>query len=383
MRSSTEDASTSFLRIVGVAALVALAAEIALMPWLVELDAALWRAVLFARACGTDHAVDRLLVAATRMATLFLAAVAVLGVRQHGVRATWPPLAVCAIGLLTGRVMKNVFMRARPSSLLDAALGHSFPSAHVMNTTLAALAVLVLAAGFRHRIRWWAMATALLAIVAAGRLLLGRHWLLDVVGGGLAALALMGLCLPLFRRRPLFAPAALALALAAVLVTDLYWHPLHIRLPTPLDRATGSAVEVVAGTDLGASTRGGDWEATSERASGRAATWLRGAGTVVIELPATGAALGSSLDAGAELMLAGRPDIDGRRCAVVQVAVNGRALRPFVPFEGWREYRLPLPPGVLRSGVNEMRIEVVDERNSAWRFALVYLRVAADAIARL
>ena len=60
------------------------------------------------------------------------------------------------------------------------------------------------------------LAAALVATNFAGRLLLARHWLLDAVGGLLAALALTGLALPTFRRRPLFAPAALALTLAAV-----------------------------------------------------------------------------------------------------------------------------------------------------------------------
>lgn len=363
--------------------MAALAAEIVLLPRLVELDGALWRAVLFARGCDADRAVDWIVTAATRVVMVLLAAATVLSVRGVGVRETWPPLAVCAVGLLTGEFLKNVFMRERPSMIPDVALGHSFPSGHVMNTTLAALAILVLVAGFRHPRRWWA-AAALVAIVAAGRLLLGHHWLLDALGSGLAAVALMGLCLPSFRRRPLLAPAVLALALATVLTVDLHWRALEIRLPSPLSALTPRVVEIDVGAALGTAALRGDWTPLAERALGRLGAWLRGAGTVVIEMPAAAGGGGppSGEDAvpggrPAELVFAGRPDITDQRCVSLRVAVNGQALAPFVPFVGWREYRLPLPPGTVRPGANEVRIEAVADREAPWRFALVYLRVAA------
>jgi hypothetical protein len=99
---------------------------------------------------------------------------------------------------------------------------------------------------------------------------------------------------------------------------------------------------------------------------------MRGAATVTIELPRER----SNLDTGAEVTFAGRPDVDGDECAVLRLAVNGRPLAPFVPFAGWREYRLPLPAGALRPGANAVRIEAVDTRNAPGRFALVYLRLA-------
>src|ERR1041384_3180520 len=48
--------------------------------------------------------------------------------------------------------------RAPPSMPSGHFTGHSFPSGHVMNTALAAIAIVVLAAAFRHRRRWWAVA---------------------------------------------------------------------------------------------------------------------------------------------------------------------------------------------------------------------------------
>jgi len=371
-----------FLRTIGLAAAVALATELVLLPRLLAIDAAFWRWVLFARGCRTDDFVDTVVIGTTRAMVVLLVVATVLGLRQ-GVRHVWPPLAVCAIGLHVGKVLKNVFARERPSMLPDLALGHSFPSAHVMNTALAALAVVVLAAGFRHPRRWWAVAGLAVAIVFAGRLVLGHHWFLDAVGALLAAVALMGLGLPWFRRRPLLAPAALAIALTLVLAGVVYERTLGIRLPSPLSAHGESTTEVRMGTALGTPALTGGWEGPVERFRGGTVAWLRGAGTVAFELPDTVATRDrgdGSVPAGWQAMLAigGRPDVAPRRCLALHVAVNGKSLPPFVPFVGWREYRLLVPPGTLRPGLNEVRIEVATPGGDPSRFAFAYLRLDAD-----
>src|SRR6266481_7856955 len=222
-----------FLRTIGVVALVALAGEVVLMPHLVRLDAALWRAILYWRQCGVDRAVDHVVEPSTRLAIGVLVAVALLRARVDGVRRVWPSVAVCLIGLYAGKLLKNVFMRERPSMLPGPIVGHSFPSAHVMNTALAAIAIVVLAAAFRHPRRWWAASCVMVAIIFLGRLLLAHHWMLDAIGGLLAAVALNGLALPVVRRRPLVAPAALALVISGVLVVVTHAPMLKIRLPSP------------------------------------------------------------------------------------------------------------------------------------------------------
>jgi len=376
--------SPPFLRTVGLTALVALATELLLMPRLVAVDAAFWRWMLFARTCGTDRLVEMLVTGATRAMVVLLAAASVLALRDRGASGVWPPLAVCAVGLHVGKVLKNVFARERPSMLPEVALGHSFPSGHVMNTALAALAIIVLAAGFRHPRRWRGAAAVGVLIVFMGRLVLAHHWFLDAVGGLLAALALTGLCLPWFRRRPLLAPASLATALTLVLVAIIRERTLGISLPSPLSARAGSVTEVRVGAVLGTSALGGEWEHPMETFRGGDLAWLRGVGTVSLQLAdgATGrATTRRAVPAGSQAILAigGRPDIVQRPCLSMRVAVNGLPLRPFVPFVGWREYRLLVPPGTLRPGPNEIRLEIATSGDDhPWRFALAYVRLETN-----
>lgn len=374
----------AFLRTVGLVALVALACELLLMPRLVEIDAALWRAILFARGCATDRAIDWVVEVTTWAAVALLVAAALLRLRSDGVRAAWPPIAVCLLGLHVGKVLKNVFARERPSMLPGSILGHSFPSGHVMNSALAALAIIVLAAGFRHPRRWASAAMTIVTIIVFGRLVLAHHWLLDAIGGLLAAVALNGLTLPLVRRRPLLAPAALAAALTLLLAIVTYERALRIRLPSPLSIHEADGVELQIARALGTDALGGGWIAPPEHFRRGMYVWLKGTGTARIDVPEPGARKDRTdarpVPAGwqALLAIAGRPDITERRCLTMRVRVNGRELPPFVPFVGWREYRLLLPDGTLHPGANDVRIDVTDAAGEPWRFAIAYLRVDLD-----
>ena len=373
-------ATIRLLRIVGLLALVALGGEVLLMPRLVHLDGAVWRHILYWRQCSTDRIVDRLVDVTTYAAIALLAAAVVARLRQDGARAAWPPLAVCLLGLHVGKVLKNVFQRERPSMLPGAIPGHSFPSGHVMNTMLAALAVVMLAASCRHPRRWAAPAIVMAAVVFVGRLLLAHHWLLDAIGGALAAVALHGLALPAVRRRPLVAPALLALAATLVLTVVSHDRRLRVVLPSPLSvSADGIEVRPFALPD-GAALHGG-WDAAPGHFRRGGYLWMRGDASVAFDPGPLAAGDGvHPVPPGAEatLAIAGRPDITERRCLTMDVSVNGRALRPFVPFVGWREYRLLLPPGTLQPARNEVRLAVHDAAGAPWRFAVAYVRLDRD-----
>jgi hypothetical protein len=281
-------------------------------------------------------------------------------------------------------LLKNVLLRERPSMLPGTIVGHSFPSGHVMNTMLAALAVVVLTASLRHRRRWWTAASVVVVVIFAGRLLLAHHWLCDAIGGVLAALALYGLALPVVQRRPLLAPAAFSIALAAVVTIFTHHRALAIRLPSPLSVAEPDGVEVMVADAFGTPTLLGEWEPTPGHFRRGRYLWMRGTGVVVLDVPALDGTRKADdpqrVPAGwqASLAFAGLPDMRERRNLSMAVSVNGHAIASFIPFYGWREYRLLLPQGTLHAGRNDVRLEIADAGGAPWRFALVYVRLDLD-----
>ncbi len=183
----------------------------ALLPFAVIAGAG---AVLFAALCDAvgDHngitAVDRpvsawfaahrsvteghlglLLAKATSPAVLIaLVALTAVLLRWRGLRLESTVLAagtVLAYGV--GAVAKLSEHRARPLAPVNLApeTEPSFPSGHVL--VLTTVAFLVLALAWRHlsragRIAGTALAVAATAVISADRLVVGAHWLTDVVG---------------------------------------------------------------------------------------------------------------------------------------------------------------------------------------------------------
>ena len=210
---------------------------------------------------------------------------------------------------------------------------------------------------------------SLLAIITPARLL-AHHWFLDTIGGFLTALAMVGLCLPWFRRRPLFAPALLAVTLSAVLVIDATGHGLELPLPSPLSTRDAGTVEAHPSTLLGTASLEGAWEPTAGKENRRSFTWLGAVERFTSSFRRT-----PDIGGGAMLAIAVRPDTRDPPCLALRVHVNGHPLPPFVPYVGWREYRLAIPPHVLREGSNEIRIDVADEAGTPWRYGVAYVRI--------
>jgi membrane-associated phospholipid phosphatase len=98
--------------------------------------------------------------------------------------------------------LKLLFGRARP--LFDDSLVHvnslSFPSGHAANSLTAWLLAACLAAPAPYRRPAIIAAIAIAVIVGATRVLLGVHWLSDVVGGWAAGLLAVMLALAADRR---------------------------------------------------------------------------------------------------------------------------------------------------------------------------------------
>jgi membrane-associated phospholipid phosphatase len=355
--------------VMGLAALIGLALLVASLDRWIELDDAIWRAVLMARGCGTDRVVERAVTIATGTLALLLVAATVTHVRVVGMRSTWTWLVTWGLGLLVSKTMKHVFTRDRPSALPDLTVGYSFPSAHVMNGVVAMVAIIALTRGFRRGRGWGALAAVAAATLVGGRLMLGRHWATDVLGGALTALVLVGLATPAIARRPLLVPAGLAVLALGLLAFDARLGDGGMRLPSPLVAQGAAVVSVDVGPEM-TSPRSGDWrEAGLERPFG-SYLWLDGAASIVLNVPA----YDLGVLAPGRLAFAGRPEKIRGSCLRLDVTLNGRSLARFVPFVGWREYRLTIPRGVLAPGDNELRIAATRAGPSA-RFGVTYARI--------
>ncbi|MCC6766429.1 MAG: phosphatase PAP2 family protein [Deltaproteobacteria bacterium] len=354
----------------GVVATLGLAALVASLDRWIPLDEAIWRWILLVRGCGADVLVERAVEAATHGLAILLAIVSVLHLRAGGARSAWPWLATWVLGLLASKTLKHVFTRDRPSALPDLTIGYSFPSAHVMNGLLAAVAVAGLAWGFRHRARWCAAAAAAVAIVIAGRVLLGRHWATDVLGGVLAAGILAGFAAPAIARRPVAAPLVLGAVVVAVLGLDARLGESGFRLPSPLVARRAAFVDVDVGPEM-TSPRRGAWRAAGLERPFGSYLWLEGEASLMLPVDPGDVAAASATS----LVFAARPEKRRGSCLRLDVSLNGRAIAELVPFVGWREYRLPIPAGVLRVGDNELSF-VARRPTGAARFAVTYARLA-------
>jgi len=176
--------------------------------------------------------------------------------------------------------------------------------------------------------------------------------------------------MPAIMRRPVLAPALLALLLTGAFALDSWMGNAGFRLPAPLVGRRLARIDVEVGVGL-RSEPVGSWREAAEEPSVGSFVWLEGAGTVPIEVP-------QAMVQPLVLALGGRTERIRPSCMRLAVDLNGRSLAHFVPFSGWREYRLPIAPGLLRAGRNELAISAETGGGPA-RFAVTYVRIAAGS----
>ena len=138
-----------------------------------------------------------------------IAAVAVLlywfSAEQRRIRIYIVAVGLCALGLST--LLKGVIARDRPSPEYlafapEAYSGYSFPSAHALGTA-ALLTMLVITLSVGTRRQRVAAGAAIVATVMLSRVVIGVHFVGDVIVGAAVGI---GLVLALFRGYPTISP---------------------------------------------------------------------------------------------------------------------------------------------------------------------------------
>ncbi|MDQ1651044.1 MAG: hypothetical protein QOI35_244 [Cryptosporangiaceae bacterium] len=114
--------------------------------------------------------------------------------RKGATRLAWWAGISMATASVLGLVLKLLVGRARPvfGDPLGHAAGYSFPSGHALNS-MAGVLILVLVALPAVRRPWlaWTIGAIVVLVVGADRIVLGVHYLSDVVAGWIAGLAVV------------------------------------------------------------------------------------------------------------------------------------------------------------------------------------------------
>jgi membrane-associated phospholipid phosphatase len=98
-------------------------------------------------------------------------------------------VSTAVVGLITNNIIKALVGRSRPhfSDAVAHAFGKSFPSGHAMNSTVVYGSLLILGWGplrtTARRLGAFFLAAALVSAIAVSRVVLGVHYVTDVVAG--------------------------------------------------------------------------------------------------------------------------------------------------------------------------------------------------------
>jgi membrane-associated phospholipid phosphatase len=343
---------------------------------LLPLDAAVYRVVQFHRTCGVQAAVGWLDWLAR--AALGVAVLAGLGRGRIPRASFWIGLVALIVGgAAAGEVLKTVFERMRPNEAPGDLSGNSFPSGHIMNTTLVAVALCALAveAGSSRVLRGLAivMASSAVGIQAVFRLVNGSHWASDVPASIVLAIGWMAGASALWRRRPL---SILPLILAAGVIFVLFYEnpAIRIRLPSVLEQHGA----LLAAVDARDPSLRGRWSGGWREPIGSVAWALEP--TVRMAVPP----IATEAPVVARIVLRPPGSFEGARgCTHVVLGLGSWETPPIALLEGWREYHVPLAPDAVARNAGEIRMLVLDDlRESGSRapgmLAFHRLRVESD-----
>ncbi len=121
-------------------------------------------------------------------------------IRDHHVQMAIALILTAGTGEAVNEILKLLFHRARPAwvpALVHPA-GYSFPSGHSMGSMIVyGFMIYALLTTQQGRWRYWVSAglAVLIALIATSRVVLGAHWLTDVIGGLAAGLVWLVICI--------------------------------------------------------------------------------------------------------------------------------------------------------------------------------------------
>jgi membrane-associated phospholipid phosphatase len=259
-------------------------------------------------------------------------------------------------GAIVSEVLKTAIERFRPDAAPGMVAANSFPSGHVVVTAVAALALLRLV----RRCRWPRGVKVAAAVVAVGavalqavaRLLLGAHWITDVIASLLLAIVWV-LGTPAMMLVPRRVSVPVLLSLTAFFAAVYYDASLRFHLPSASDDRPA-----LASLDLGRAAEArrlpSPWVYGGVEPIGPVA-WLASPRATV------------SLDSGdgqpTEIEIVMRPatcgvenrNLDSR----LAFSVNGWRVPSVKLRRGWRAYRFQLPADAWRTGKDSVGFEVL------------------------
>jgi membrane-associated phospholipid phosphatase len=286
-----------------------------------------------------------------------IVAAAAISMPESARRAIPQGVLAVAGAALIAELLKTGIERLRPRTVPLIATGNSFPSGHVMTTTVAALAACALVTTTNWSKRWkrlaYASAAACVIAQAWDRIAMGAHWLSDVPASVLFAIAWFLLTPALVWRPRRLAAGTLAFGLAYGAV---YVDPaLRLHLPTASAADASGATWALDVAAPGArDLLVGSWMEATEEPLGSVA-WCRETSSAI--------PVDRDVAAGSIVKLMLRPPDCGQRQRRIDmratVSFGGRDIAVLALRRGWREYRFTVPEGtsLARGDRIELRLE--------------------------
>ncbi len=341
--------------------LVLVLGELSFLSAFAPLDVAVYHWIEHQRACD----LNRVLSSEWPLITLVSLVMLLLGYLCYHRR--WAEAlhgtAIVVVGGFLGELLKTIFERARPSVIPPLLVGNSFPSGHTAGAILllGTMSFWLLRQSLSRLVKVGGIIflSALACTVVSQRLYLAHHWVSDIVGTVLLAVA--WLCVSLSRPIGWSGARPIVVACGALLIGyPLFYFvsSLRVQLPSALSTVQDPLISFSFGGADSLTSLWGAWGENGREAIGPI-TWMH-RGEASVDVPLTDRQ-------GYSMRFAARPFLQakGYACFPLEVSLNKHPVSRLLLYRGWREYELHLNPAWITSGVNTLTFRTGTEFPSA------------------